>query len=180
MRNIRWKLTTTTSFTLLFLMFSPTLTNSLTAPAITESPSTTHPTELVVTRQNLPTTTTSTTTTVPLSPEQLLEKARAEHGPCGEFYETAIAVGWPAEEWPQLSKIMYRESRCNPEACSESDSGRVCRDWGLMQINEYSWRRTLKSQGYSMQDMWVPQHNLTFALWLWHRSGWVPWKFPAH
>lgn len=177
MRIKRWKLLTTTSFTLLLLTFSPSLTNSLTAPAITESPiqTTPPPTEIVV-KRDLPTT---TTTTVPLSPEQLIEKARAEHGPCGEFYETAIAVGWPAEEWPQLSKIMFRESRCLPEACSESDSGRVCRDWGLMQINEYSWRRTILSHGYQMKDMWNPQHNLSFALWLWHNYGWGPWKFPA-
>lgn len=178
MRIKRWKLLTTTSFTFLFLMFSPSLTNSLTAPATTESPipTTTTPHEIAVVKKDLPTT---TTTTVPLSPEQLLEKARAEYGQCGEFYETAMSVGWPAEEWPQLSKIMYRESRCLPDSCSESDSGRVCRDWGLMQINEHSWRRTILSQGYEMKDMWNPQHNLSFALWLWHSYGWTPWKFPA-
>lgn len=179
MRIKRWKLLTTTSFTFLFLMFSPSLTNSLTAPAVIESPTPvpTQSREPLLNRQLPPTTT--TTTTIPLSPEQIIENARAEYGQCGEFYETAIAVGWPAEEWPQLSKIMYRESRCLPEACSESDSGRVCRDWGLMQINEYSWRRTILSQGYEMKDMWNPQHNLSFALWLWHSYGWTPWKYPA-
>lgn len=103
-------------------------------------------------------------------------------GRCAEWAGLAFDVGWPAVEIPKLLRIMFRESRCLPGACSESDSGRVCRDWGLMQINEYSWRRTIVGQGYVMADMWVPEHNLRFALWVWSYSferngdGWLPWK----
>lgn len=103
-------------------------------------------------------------------------------GYCAEWAGLAFDVGWPAGEIPRLLRIMFRESRCVPTACSESDSGRVCRDWGLMQINEFSWRRTIVGQGYVMADMWVPEHNLRFALWLWNYSlerngdGWVPWR----
>lgn len=169
MRRQRIKLISL-SFTVafLFLTFSPSTSSSLVAPEAPE-----------VSIVSTTSTTTTTTTTIPLSPEELIERARLSHGQCGEFYETAMAVGWPAEEWPKLSKIMYRESRCLPEACSQSDSGRVCRDWGLMQINDYSWKRTILSQGYEMSDMWVPEHNLTFAFWLWTTYGWQPWVMPA-
>lgn len=103
---------------------------------------------------------------------------------CREWAGLAYDIGWPAEEIPRLLNIMHRESRCLPDACSESDSGRVCRDWGLMQINEYSWRTTIQKQGYQMADMWDPEHNLRFALWLYNYSldrngdGWQPWAIP--
>jgi len=106
----------------------------------------------------------------------------AEH--CPEWAGLAYDIGWPVFEIPKLLKIMHRESRCLPDACSESDSGRVCRDWGLMQINEYSWKRTITNQGMVMSDMWNPELNLRFALWLWTYSedrngdGWQPWAIP--
>lgn len=101
---------------------------------------------------------------------------------CREWAGLAYDIGWPKSEIPRLLKIMHRESRCLPNACSESDSGRVCRDWGLMQINDHSWKRTITGQGYVMSDMWNPEHNLRFALWLYRYSedrngdGWQPWK----
>ena len=100
---------------------------------------------------------------------------------CGEWAGLAFDVGWSADDIPELLRIMNRESRCLPDACSQSDSGRVCRDWGLMQINEYSWRTTIINQGYQMSDMWNPELNLRFALWLYLYSkdkngdGWQPW-----
>jgi len=103
-------------------------------------------------------------------------------GFCAEWAGLAFDVGWPKGEIPRLLRIMFRESRCLPGACSVSDSGRVCRDWGLMQINEYSWRRSVVGQGYVMSDMWVPEHNLRFALWVFNYSlerngdGWLPWR----
>lgn len=103
---------------------------------------------------------------------------------CQEWAGLAYDIGWPPAEIPRLLDIMHRESRCNSKACSESDSGRVCRDWGLMQINEYSWRSTIRKQGMVMSDMWNPELNLRFALWLWTYSedrngdGWQPWAIP--
>ncbi len=127
----------------------------------------------------------TTTTTLPdLSGIDFVELARLTHSICGEHYDTAIRSGWTPEEWPKLQKIMYRESRCLPNACSPSDSGRVCRDWGLMQINEYSWRRHIISQGYQMSDMHDPYLNLKFARWIYELevsnrgTGWGAWKLP--
>lgn len=102
-------------------------------------------------------------------------------GDCPEWAALAYDIGWPAEAIPRLLAIMHRESRCLPDACSQSDSGRVCRDWGLMQINEYSWRSTIQKQGMKMHDMWNPELNLRFSLWLYQYSqgstgcGWTPW-----
>jgi len=108
---------------------------------------------------------------------------RSYYGMCGEHYDTALKAGWTPEDWPKLRKIMYRESRCLPNACSQSDSGRVCRDWGLMQINEYSWRRHIVSQNYKMSDMHNPYHNLVFARWIYDLevsnggTGWGAWSY---
>lgn len=102
-------------------------------------------------------------------------------GVCAEWAGLAFDVGWPVHEIPKLLRIIHRESRCLPDACSKSDSGRVCRDWGLTQINDYSWKSTITKQGLQMRDMWNPEHNLRFALWLFTYSeerngdGWQPW-----
>ena len=102
-------------------------------------------------------------------------------GICDEWAGLAFDIGWPPQEIPKLLRIIYRESRCLPDACSKSDSGRICRDWGLTQINDHSWKSTIRKQGLEMSDMWNPEHNLRFALWLFNYSqdrngdGWLPW-----
>jgi hypothetical protein len=104
-------------------------------------------------------------------------------GLCDEWAGLAFDVGWPIEEIPRLLRIIHRESRCLPQACSTPDRPdlRRCRDWGLTQINDYSWKRTVRSQGMEMSDMWLPDKNLSFALWLFRYSeastgcGWTPW-----
>jgi len=105
----------------------------------------------------------------------------AEQDKCTEWTATAVEAGWAMEDLPKLFRIMFRESRCIPSACSESDSGRVCRDWGLMQINDYSWKTTVRSYGFQMEHMHNPFWNLWFARWLFEYSedrngcGWQPW-----
>lgn len=106
----------------------------------------------------------------------------AEQGVCVEWLPVALRAGWAVEDVPRLLRIMFRESRCQPDACSKSDSGRVCRDWGLMQINDYSWKSTVRGLGLEMEQMWDPFWNLWFARWLFDYSvgrggdGWVPWR----
>lgn len=108
----------------------------------------------------------------------------AEQNMCIEFIDEAMAAGWPSHDLPRLMRIMYRESRCMPEACSEPDRPdlRLCRDWGLMQINDYSWKGTIRRMGLEMSDMKDPLTNLVFARWLYetaesaHGCGWSPWK----
>lgn len=49
------------------------------------------------------------------------EEARGIYGKCGEWRELALTVGWPAEEWPTLSHVLYRESRCNIGSHNKTD-----------------------------------------------------------
>jgi len=105
-----------------------------------------------------------------------IDEARNTHGECGEWYETAMSVGWKPEEWDRLSAIMFRESRCQPDACSKSTSGLKCRDAGLLQVNQIH-TKYLNDLGYDFPDsMLDPTLNLTFARRLYEGSGWSPWK----
>jgi hypothetical protein len=102
---------------------------------------------------------------------------------CVEWTATALAAGWQPDDLPRLMRVMYRESRCLPDACSIPDRPdlRRCRDWGLMQINDYSWKTTVRSYGFQMEHMHNPFWNLWFARWLFEYSedrngcGWQPW-----
>jgi hypothetical protein len=126
----------------------------------------------------LPTTTSLVpSTTQALSPEalgtaveQIVEDARSNYGPCGEWRDLALSVGWPESEWPRLGYILYRESRCTPYAWNGADAG-------LSQINQIH-RKWLSDMGWSHpDDMFDPAKNLTFAYRLWTTSGWKPWSF---
>ncbi len=56
---------------------------------------------------------------------------------CQQWLQTALEAGWPndREVLDRLGFIMARESSCQPDACSPSDRGRPCRDYGLIQGN---------------------------------------------
>ena len=103
---------------------------------------------------------------------------------CPQYAATALTAGWQPTEVPRLLRIMHRESRCIPDACGETDSPHVrrCRDWGLMQINDYSWKTTIRRLGLNIEQMHDPYWNLWFARWLYNYSlerngdGWQPWR----
>lgn len=107
-----------------------------------------------------------------------------DQGLCVEWAGTALSAGWPPQLLERLLFIVHRESRCRPDACSIPDRPdiRRCRDWGLTQINDYSWKRTVRNQGLEMDAMWNPYENLRFAWWLYNYSqestgcGWTPWS----
>ena len=169
------------------------------------SPATT--TTTVVTTTVAPPTTTEppvTTTTQPdLSGvdwealrQQSIREARIKYGKCGEWHDLAMAIGWPADQWPTLSKVLYRESRCNIDSWNKTDPASGSR--GLMQING-SWCRTNKwnphpagwlgAQGFltSCEDLFNPEINLRsgLAIWLYgenkHGCGWRgPWATPCN
>jgi hypothetical protein len=131
------------------------------------------------------TTSTTTTTEVPLvsDPNDYIDEARAIYGRCGEWYETALAAGWELPTyWQDLSRIMYRESRCTPDACSKSTSGLPCRDAGLTQINQVH-RAGMATLGYTWPyDAFIPEINLRYA-WVLYRdacinnNGQRPWSY---
>lgn len=124
---------------------------------------------------------------VPLPPPTVEELYPLESLPqdwqCLQYFHTSLHAGWTVNDWPRLGEIMWRESRCVPTACGETDSPHIrkCRDWGLMQINDYSWKRIIREMGWSIEQMHDPLENLKFARWLFEYSekynndGWQPW-----
>jgi len=122
-----------------------------------------------------------------------IDEARAVYGKCGEWRELALAVGWPAEEWPTLSYVLHRESRCNIGSHNKTDPMSGSR--GLMQINGYWCKPTKYSKAGWLQDkgilskcddLYDPEVNLRAGLAIWqygedkHGCGWRgPWATPC-
>lgn len=127
--------------------------------------------------------------TIDLSGVDWVGLARSTYGRCGEYRDLALAVGWPAEQWPKLSKVMYRESRCNFDSFNRTDPNGGSR--GLIQINGF-WCRPSKynPQGWlqakgilnTCEDLFVPETNLRAGWAMWQYSqerngcGWRPWS----
>lgn len=130
---------------------------------------------------------------VPQVQELSVEDARALYGRCGEWFSLASAIGWPDEEWPTLSKVLYRESRCNIGSHNATDPMSGSR--GLMQINGYWCKPSKYSQNGWLQDrdvlehcddLYQPEINLKAGLLIWlygeqkHGCGWRgPWATPC-
>jgi len=95
---------------------------------------------------------------------------------CQEWLQTALEAGWPNERkvLDRLGFIMWRESRCTPDA----DSGP---DHGLTQINQIH-TKWITDLGWNHEEMKDPAKNLRFA-WLLYsgreangQCGWTPWS----
>lgn len=113
--------------------------------------------------------------------------ASAEKKSCEVWEQVAISVGWKTSEIPKLSQIMYRESRCQTHVFNQNkrkDGTVWSKDLGLMQINDYSWRKWLKAQKIikTDADLFVGVINLKAALAIWnygenrHGNGWIAWS----
>lgn len=126
--------------------------------------------------------------------QQQIIEARRAYGKCGEWHDLALSVGWPADQWPTLSYVLYRESRCNIDSWNQSDPATGSR--GLMQINGF-WCRPnrydpngfLQSVGVlnSCEDLFNPELNLRAGLAIWNYGqdeygcGWRgPWATPCN
>ena len=95
---------------------------------------------------------------------------------CQQWLQTALEAGWPNERkiLDRLGYVMWRESRCQPDA----DSGP---DHGLTQINQIH-TQWITDLGWTLEDMKDPAKNLRFA-WLLYsgreangQCGWTPWS----
>lgn len=127
------------------------------------------------------------------APPPTVEEMRDVYGKCGEWLPLALQVGWPIEEWPTLSYVLHRESRCNIGSHNKTDPMSGSR--GLMQINGYWCKLTkyskagwLQDQGIltTCDDLYDPEVNLRsgLAIWLYgenkHGCGWRgPWATPC-
>tara|TARA_R110000868_G_scaffold107039_1_gene293001 strand:- start:301 stop:834 length:534 start_codon:yes stop_codon:yes gene_type:complete len=95
---------------------------------------------------------------------------------CQQWLQTALQAGWPNDRkiLDRLGFVMWRESRCQPDA----DSGP---DHGLTQINQIH-TQWITDLGWTLEEMKDPAKNLRFA-WLLYsgreangQCGWTPWS----
>lgn len=131
----------------------------------------------------------STPPTIDFSQVNWIELGRLMYGKCGEYHDLAIQAGWPESQWPTLSKVMYRESRCNTFSFNKSDPNSGSR--GLIQINGYWCKKNKynpngwlqqKSILNNCEDLFDPYTNLRAGWAMWQYSqerngcGWRPWS----
>lgn len=128
-----------------------------------------------------------------LERERQITEARLLYGKCGEWHDLAMSVGWPSDQWPTLSFVIFRESRCNIDSWNQSDPSTGSR--GLMQINgfwcrpnQYDPNGFLQSAGVlnTCDDLFDAETNLRAGLAIWnygeekHGCGWRgPWATPC-
>lgn len=113
------------------------------------------------------TTTSTTTTTFPPGDWQ-----------CPDAIRLAAAL-WPADELPTVDRVVWRESRCQPDAenLSYLTGGRDY-SLGLFQINVLGslWEdRAARCSLTSPVELYDAATNVQCAHVLWLRSGWAPW-----
>lgn len=131
----------------------------------------------------LPSTTTSTTstTTTTTTTTTLVEVAppptTVPDTECAEWYGAAMAAGWTPDLWPQVARVMYRESRCNPDAYNGDDPNGGSHS--LMQVNGIwlDWFLQSKSIAWTTAHLYDPITNLKAARAIYERQGntWKAW-----
>ncbi len=118
------------------------------------------------------TTTSSTSSTIFIDPYS---------SACEQFSALAVNLGWPADQRTVLESVMFRESRCIPNAVNSKDPNGGSR--GLMQINGF-WTPWLTDAGIitSAENLLQADVNLRAALAIYnygvdkHGYGWGPWS----
>jgi hypothetical protein len=105
-------------------------------------------------------TTTTTTTTIP-----------AGDWRCPQWIGLALETGFPADELATVDRLLWRESRCNPDAYNGDDPNGGSR--GLMQVNGIWCEWYMQSLGIlaACDDLFDPAVNLRAALAIRHRQG---------
>jgi hypothetical protein len=133
--------------------------------------------------------------TIPPAVFNTATPSRKPVGPfrCGMWRDTALMVGWTAEQWHTLDSIIWHESRCQHDIINTKRNRDGSVDYGLTQINDRSWckptrwepRGWLQSRGLltSCDQLIWPIYNLVAAYAIWEYAeqrtgnGWGPWGF---
>jgi len=140
----------------------------VTAPAPTPTPTTSTTT---TTTEPAPSVTTATvirvTPTAPTLPPVDTTGAR-----CGEWWDMALAVGWPADRLQVLDDIIWDESRC----LADANRGPWI-DIGLLQINRATWTPLLDRLGYTIDDLLDPGVNLYAGLLIAGEAEAIGWRW---
>lgn len=108
---------------------------------------------------------------------------------CNGWIDLASFVGWREKELEKLRRVLFRESRCLPNAFNPKDP--MGGSHGLLQINSF-WCKPSRywPEGYlqafgivdTCQDLYEPVKNLRAGLVIWkyadrtHGNGWSPWS----
>jgi hypothetical protein len=115
-------------------------------------------------------------------PSQPPLKASWRHT-CPNWQPLAIQVGWPAEQLPTLTSIIYHESRCQPDAHNPDDPNTG--SYGAGQINGFWCRPSryfpagwLQTQNIvtTCTDLYDPETTLRAMLAVWQYGGWEQWS----
>lgn len=103
----------------------------------------------------------------PVAADAYLSDLEADltHGRCGEWRDLALTVGWTADQWPTVNRLMFAESRCDPSAWNRSGAT------GLMQVMPF-WAHHC---GGTPADLADPTFNLGCALHVYNVQGWQAW-----
>ena len=121
---------------------------------------------------------------VPALPSTTLTtQPRAPKSLCEQVFDTAKAIGWPADQLGMLVAIAQRESRCQPDAFNPNDPNGG--SYGIMQINGF-WCQPSRYwpngylQAYGLltkcTDLYDRETNLRSALAIYRYSnGWRAW-----
>jgi hypothetical protein len=121
------------------------------------------------------TTTSSTSSTIFIDPYS---------SACEQFSALAVNLGWPADQRTVLESVMFRESRCTPQAHNTTLNKDKSQDWGLLQINGRSWTKWLIGKGVitQVEDLLHAETNLLAGLEIYNYGvdrygyGWGPWS----
>ena len=113
----------------------------------------------------------------------LTTQPRAPKSLCEQVFDTAKAIGWPADQLGMLVAIAQRESRCQPDAFNANDT--VGQSYGTMQVNDFwclpsrYWPNGyLQAHGLLTKctDLFDRETNLRAALAIYRYSnGWRAW-----
>jgi hypothetical protein len=126
----------------------------------------------------IPVTAPTPVTAAPATTTTLVVSDTDAEGPrlCGEWWPTARSMGWPEELLPTLDRVMWNESRCQPDVVSATG------DHGLVQVNWSTWAPLVESLGYGKQHLYTPAVNLLIGRLIYQAAldaGWCgfdPWK----
>lgn len=95
---------------------------------------------------------------------------------CSQWEPHAVLAGWTSRERVTLDRVIWNESRCEPWQISPTN------DYGLAQINAFTWSELVESHGDTMQDLLNPLLNLLYAKQISEKArsyGWCRWQ-PWH
>jgi len=130
-------------------------------------------------------TTSTSTTTTSTAAVQVLEVRPTTSGPtetsvadgarCPEWWDTARSMGWSEDHLETLDRVIWNESRCQPDATNGADHG-------LVQVNWSTWKPLVASLGYTKADLYTPAVNLLVGRLIYqtavnmdYKCPWSPW-----